>query len=797
VSERPTIVPEIPAISTVQDPATRRVLEAMRESIMIGEGRRGDQLDQKVTFRDLVAAGVVSIPGISGGSLPGRPGVPPIQPQPDGTLDLTPAPTVANLRTTAGLKSIFIEWNAPVYPQGGGNAFTIIYGAINTGVPPTFANASPIGQASGVSTMFSFPANPGVQWRFWAKHVTEAGQLSTQPAGGTNGVIGQAGVIGNTDLGPLIVTAENLSQGTYPGMNLVPNPGAEDGTAAWYVPGFDASGAGVTFAADTAVKTGGAASFRLRKTSTGDGGSALCRAFPVIPGETYSVRVTVRGSATTGAGLFVRMNEFAANPPGGVATTRLSLTDFAANAPVPSAFTKLEYTYTVPAGVFYAGLSVINWIGGPLDLWFDDCNVGRQITASSIAAGSIAVGTAAIQNGAIVNAMIGNAAIDDAKIANLSAAKVTFGEMSGDRVSVNTFNGNRVIVNTVNGNVVIGNTLQGNAIIGNTVDASRLTVGVRAGASSMFENSDFTDETGSTGGAVALRNWVYYDEGVLSPQLGRNFQAGVRYNVGRGGAWLFSGPSASRHALVQRRAVTSGVAYEFHFSGSVFRASAYIQVNWVNSSGVSIASIQSATINAGSGAVGSDLTPDVLSWVSDVAPVNAVFADVYFFKTGATVGQADSYLFLHRCFMAPLAAGASATNPTRWTSNQTTTIDAKGIVTPSLSAITANIGTVTAGTVRNSTDTANINLDATGAQIFMRAGPLQNRGSLGLHYSVEVQADGTAFFDRLFVGSGSPKKWNDNDSIPLASRPAVWFSAFADAYVPPPPGGGRTEDTGP
>lgn len=54
-----------------------------------------------------------------------------------------------------------------------------------------------------------------------------------------------------------------------------------------------------------------------------------------------------------------------------------------------------------------------------------------------------------IRNGTITNLMVGAAAIDDAKIANVSAAKVTFGEMSGDRIQVDTLNANRISTDTL------------------------------------------------------------------------------------------------------------------------------------------------------------------------------------------------------------------------------------------------------------------------------------------------------------------------------------------------------------
>lgn len=52
-------------------------------------------------------------------------------------------------------------------------------------------------------------------------------------------------------------------------------------------------------------------------------------------------------------------------------------------------------------------------------------------------------------NGSVTNLKIGFEAVDDSKIANLSAAKVTFGEMSGERIEVKSLNADRIMVETM------------------------------------------------------------------------------------------------------------------------------------------------------------------------------------------------------------------------------------------------------------------------------------------------------------------------------------------------------------
>src|SRR3546814_17447270 len=49
-----------------------------------------------------------------------------------------------------------------------------------------------------------------------------------------------------------------------------------------------------------------------------------------------------------------------------------------------------------------------------------------------------------VANGSITNLMLGNLVVDDAKVKEISAAKVTFGEMEGDRIEVNSLNADRI-----------------------------------------------------------------------------------------------------------------------------------------------------------------------------------------------------------------------------------------------------------------------------------------------------------------------------------------------------------------
>lgn len=55
-----TRVPNIPAIGDASNPdQVKRSLDALREAMEVGYGRRGEKLDRFVTLRELEGAGIV------------------------------------------------------------------------------------------------------------------------------------------------------------------------------------------------------------------------------------------------------------------------------------------------------------------------------------------------------------------------------------------------------------------------------------------------------------------------------------------------------------------------------------------------------------------------------------------------------------------------------------------------------------------------------------------------------------------------------------------------------------------
>ena len=460
--------------------------DAVLEALQTFRGTRGDKLDKALTLRDALKVGLIAISG--GGSIGIGDGVGSGTGGTGGTggpgtvaPDLTPPPTPEGLALASGFANLFIEWDAPVYTQGHGHKKTNIFGAKYAipGALPTFTDAVRLGEAWDSRTLYAHPTELGTNWAIWITFESIDGVESVTPAGGANGVRQTIGKIGNSDLGPLIVEAENLSNGSVTGTALadkvVDATKLGDGavTARTLVitdfqnlagdgMGLSLDGWSVT-AAFTPARVYALTPNGVRVIPTGFhaywGGvgvnSDSCYlfgqrdsfygpAFPVKPGEQFlcSADIVPRGGGT-GNFIFrvsVAMFDAANNAtlydqgnPGavyGAGASGYHPCSGIVTAPVGTAYgivwvqvnADSSTDFTLNGNSYHAtNLRVIRRNAGQLI-------VDGGITANHLAANSIAVGSAAIQDGAIRNALIGNLAVDDAKVANMSAAKLSVGD---------------------------------------------------------------------------------------------------------------------------------------------------------------------------------------------------------------------------------------------------------------------------------------------------------------------------------------------------------------------------------
>ena len=167
-------------------------LEKVREALSVYLGNRGDALDQGLTRRDLLDAGLIGSTingkvnaGIGSIVIPGGPGGGTVDTEPD----LTPPPTPTGFSATAGISLVNVQCDIATYTMGHGHAKSSLYGAKRAGggALPVFANAVALADFSG--NVFGYPTDPATTWHLWLKWVTVDNVPSSIPAGGTNGVV--------------------------------------------------------------------------------------------------------------------------------------------------------------------------------------------------------------------------------------------------------------------------------------------------------------------------------------------------------------------------------------------------------------------------------------------------------------------------------------------------------------------------------------------------------------------------------------------------------------------------------
>ncbi|HQR12803.1 MAG TPA: phage tail protein [Casimicrobiaceae bacterium] len=151
----------------------------------------------------------------------------------------------------------------------------------------------------------------------------------------------------------------------------------------------------------------------------------------------------------------------------------------------------------------------------------------------------------------------------------------------------------------------------------------------------LVDNADFTDDLGWGSSEYAdtrsLRDWTGVAVGGALARWGRNYDGGVRWNLGRGGAYMRVaeyGPSSSKAQYMYRRfPCNPGSYYEAQILASIHRCEGWFYLRFLNldfSAGYD-AMGAADSLQAGSGIIGSATTLEDhhLFWRFGKAPVAA------------------------------------------------------------------------------------------------------------------------------------------------------------------------------
>ena len=123
--------------------------------------------------------------------------------------DMTPPPTPTGFTVTSMFSTFQLSWDQPAYTIGRGHDRTLIYAApwpVGS-LMPVFNASKP--SASSVGTLHNYPSALGTRMVFWITWQSKGGGRSAVPAGP---ITAQTGLVGNADLGPLIIEADNIAE---------------------------------------------------------------------------------------------------------------------------------------------------------------------------------------------------------------------------------------------------------------------------------------------------------------------------------------------------------------------------------------------------------------------------------------------------------------------------------------------------------------------------------------------------------------------------------------------------------
>lgn len=200
-----TVVPAIPSVT--QDNIID-VARAVKNIIDVREGKIGDPLDANVTFRDLLISGIAKENLAYSARVKGEynPVLPP-QAEPDGydpTQDYLSPPLPTSLATAAGMTSIQLTWDRPVYRN---HAYTEVWRASTN----SLGSAVRIGTTT--ATLYADSVGKTSQtYYYWIRFISEANVSG--PYNATSGVVASTGLIGGADLSNLIIDASKLVDGS-------------------------------------------------------------------------------------------------------------------------------------------------------------------------------------------------------------------------------------------------------------------------------------------------------------------------------------------------------------------------------------------------------------------------------------------------------------------------------------------------------------------------------------------------------------------------------------------------------
>jgi hypothetical protein len=193
---------KVPSIPDIRDDNIKDVLRAIKATLDVREGSIGDPLDQSVTLRDLVDLNIAQASGItdtaSGGSLPVTPVIPPINGGYNPNTDYTTPPQPTGLRARGGFSNVFLEWDGAPYRN---------HSVAQVWRSETDNLGSAIMVGTTAADVYADAANPDTVYFYWIRFVSVAN--ITGPYNQTSGTQARTAIDVTAALGVLSDEIQN------------------------------------------------------------------------------------------------------------------------------------------------------------------------------------------------------------------------------------------------------------------------------------------------------------------------------------------------------------------------------------------------------------------------------------------------------------------------------------------------------------------------------------------------------------------------------------------------------------
>jgi hypothetical protein len=403
-------------------------------------------------------------------------------------IDLTPPPTPTGFIATAGINTVVIQHDQPIYTQGSGHSHTVLYGKqFNTGdlVTP-FNAADKLAEFTG--TIYTLPSKFGTNWRLWIKWVSKDGGITTVPAGGTNGLVVQTGLVGSSDLSDAIITAAKIVDGSINlGGSKITGLLANLNMAVITDPTKIADSLiSNTKLADLAVTAGKIASGAVQLTKFASGIEPVTIATGSLPTTKSTETLTFEGK-------LYRWNGTAY-----VATVPTSdLTGTIADAQVAGlAASKITGQLTSAQIADLAAAKLTGQITSTQIT--DDAISTPKLAAGAITAAKIAANTIVANNiaaGAITATEIAAGTITSAKIAanTIQASNIAAGTITGDRLLANTITATQIAADTITAAQIAAGAISASEIAAGAITAGKIAAGAIIANDGVIGNAAITN----------------------------------------------------------------------------------------------------------------------------------------------------------------------------------------------------------------------------------------------------------------------------------------------------------------